>query len=235
MNLKIIIAIVSISSALLFSACTTSRVSPEAEARLSHDGLEPVTGKTSADAVYVRPGVDLSRYDKVMLEEPDIAFRANWQQDFNFGDPTRRLSNKDVEKMIVEGKKLFLEEFSQGLEKGGITIVDEPGDDVLLVKPSLIDLYITAPDPNNQSGIWNEVYARSFGDMALFIELYDSVSHQILVRAQDQQRDIGEGAGSWRFPRNQAINRADARMAFSQWARMFVKGFDRAKEAAVAE
>ena len=218
------------SLSLALAGCSTT-LSPDQEAKFSHDGLERVTENTSADVVYVRPGIDLSTYTKVMLEEPEVAFRKYWQQNYNMDHPlTLRLSDEDVEKLREEGQRLFMEAFSEGLEKGGFTIVDEPGEDVLLVKPSLTDLYMVAPDPDNRLGVWTKVYAESFGDMTLYLELYDSVTHQILVRAQDERRDIGEGAGSWRIPRNRVTNIADARRVFHEWANMFVKGFQRARE-----
>jgi len=217
--------------AMLFPACVTTELDEEKQAQMSHDGLVQKEAKY-ADAVFVRPGADLSGYSKVMLEAPEIAFRKNWQRDYNMDNPMKRLDDRSIEKMITEERKLFLEEFTKGLEKRGVTVVDEPGEDVLLLKPSLIDLYVVAPDPDNRAGMWDKVYAESFGDMTLFLEIYDSVTHQILVRSLDEKRDIGEGGGSWRFQRNRATNRADAGMAFSEWASMFVKGFNRAKESA---
>ncbi len=222
--------------ALLFTACVSNELSPEKEAQMSHDGLVRVTDKTRADVVYVRPGVDLSGYTKVMLEEPEVAFRRNWQQNYNFDNRgMNRLTDKDVEKMRRQGQELFMKEFAKGLEKGGWQVVDEPGEDVLLLKPSLTDLYIIAPDPNNNLGVWNQVYAESFGDMTLYLELYDSVTHQILVRAEDEQRDIGQGAGSWRMPRNRTTNIADASLVFRDWANTFVRGFEEARQVAAAQ
>jgi len=237
MNLKKHLSLIAlIPAGLILSGCVTNELSPEKEAQMSHDGLVRVTDKTRADIVFVRPGVDLSGYKKVMLEEPEVAFRKNWQSNYNFDNRgINRLTDKDVEKMRVEGAKLFMKEFSIGLEKGGWEIVDEPGPDVLLLKPSLTDLYVVAPDPNNNMGVWNKVYAESFGDMTLYLELYDSVTHQILVRAEDEQRDIGEGAGSWRMPRNRTTNIADASLVFREWANMFVRGFEEARKVAAAQ
>jgi hypothetical protein len=61
----------------------------------------------------------------------------------------------------------------------------------------------------------------------MVIELYDSVSRDILVRAVDRRTQIGQDGSGWAMPRSQTTNVADARLAFQAWARMFVNGLQR--------
>lgn len=67
----------------------------------------------------------------------------------------------------------------------------------------------------------------------LVIELYDSVTEQLLVRAIDTKRD--DDSFAWRIPRNQSTNIRDARAAFQSWAKMLAKGLDRARKAGAAK
>lgn len=209
-------------------------LAPAAFAKKSHpdvtfDGLERVK-KSKADLVYVLPEADLSGYNRVIILEPEIAFRKNWQSDQNSGRMSNRISNKDMERMIKDGKKLFLDEFSKVLEKKGYTTAEEPDDDVLLVRPSIVDLDVKAPDPNNMNSMWTKVYSEDAGEATLVIELYDSVTKQVLVRAIDHKHDIGDSFGM-RMPRTQSTNAMDAREAFASWARMLANGLDKAKSA----
>lgn len=214
---------------LLLAACSTTSKYPE----VSHDGLVRQPSKR-ADAVYVLPGADLSGYTKVTLLEPQIAFRKYWQSDINSSRTVNRISDKEMDKMIATGKELLIEQFTKELEKGGYSVVTESGPDVLAVKPAIVDLDVYAPDPNNMSGIWMDTYARGSGEATLYLELYDSVTDQLLLRAIDTKRDDTDPM-SWRIPRTQASNIQDARWAFSDWARMLVKGLKQAKEASTAE
>jgi len=89
---------------------------------VSHDGLVRIKEKNEADIVYALPGIDLSGYSKIILLEPQISFRKDWKQDINSGRLLDRISDSDIEKLISEGKNLFIEEFSKELKKEGLII-----------------------------------------------------------------------------------------------------------------
>jgi hypothetical protein len=59
--------------------------------------------------------------------------------------------------------------------------------------------------------------------MTFVLEIYDSESHQILVRAVDTARDIDKG---WRVPRDLTGNSRGARMTFDLWAVRLAKGLN---------
>ena len=208
---------------LVLAGCETTSQYPD----VSPDGLTRVDSKR-ADAVYVQPGADLTGYTKIALLEPQISFRKNWQQDVNMDRPMRRVSDKDMARMIAVGKQLLAEEFLDELKRGGFEVVEEFGPDVLVVKPAIVDLDIFAPDPDNTAGIWTKTYSDGSGSATLWLELYDSVTGQLLVRAYDSKSNEGDGF-TWRIPRSQATNMNDARYAFQSWAKMLVKGLNAAK------
>jgi len=211
---------------LLFTACATTPEAPEVTA----EGLTKVA-HSRADLVYVRSGVSFAGYKKVMLFEPTIAFRKHWQTDIQMETPARPVTDADMAKMIAMGKKLLIEAFNRELTKAGYTLVLEPGPDVLAVRPAIMDLDVYAPDPNKELlTSFNKTYTDGAGSATLAIELYDSVTSQLLARAYDQ-RSGEDNSRSWGVQRNQQTNIQDASFAMSEWARMFVKGLERAKEA----
>jgi hypothetical protein len=195
---------------------------------VTFDGLERVK-KSRADLVYVLPEADLSGYNRVIVLEPEISFRKGWQSDVNSARSMRRVSNKDMERMIQGGKEIFADEFTKVLKKKGYDIAEEPDDDVLLVRPAIVDLDVKAPDPNNINSMYAKTYTDGAGQATMVLELYDSVTKQVLVRAIDTKSDYGDSF-SWRMPRSQTTNIMDARDAFAGWASMLAKGLDNAKK-----
>ena len=110
---------------------------------------------------------------------------------------------------------LFQQVFTETLEADdGYEVVDQADHDVLLLRPAIIDLDVTAPDTMTAGR--TRTFTASTGAATLYIELYDSVSGQIIGRAADRQaaRRAG-GTISWS---NRVTNSAEARRMFAGWA-----------------
>lgn len=189
---------------------------------VTHDGLIQVKAKGSTDYAYILPGLDLKNYKRVKLLEAQISFRKNYLSDINRQSNINRVTSEDLATMIATGKRFFIEAFTESLEKGDINLTEEAGEDVLLVKAYITELDIYAPDPNKQNFGWVKIYTEAAGRATLTIELYDSVSGQILARAIDTKRYIGDNAG-WQRPRDHYTNINDARQALSSWANQLTK------------
>ena len=217
-----------LAALLALTACSTTSL-PD----VSPDGLVRVKG-VRANSVYVLPGADLSGYNSVMLAEPTIAFMKSWKTNVNSGRMMNRVTDSDMENMIDTGKKLLTEEFIKELEKGGYQVVTKASSETLMVEPSITNLDIFAPDPNNQSFGWVDTYSNGSGRATLTLELFDSVTGQLLTRASDTKTNENDGF-TWRVSRSQATNIMDARSAMGSWARMLVNGLDKAKEAPFPE
>ena len=219
------ISLLLVGSLLLLTACETTSPWPA----VSDDGLTRVDHKRAkANAIYVLDGADFTGYQRMQLEEPSIAFRKYWKEDINSSRTLNRITDKDMEKMIARGKELLTEQFTKELEKGGYAVVAESGPDVLRVKASIVDLDVYAPDPNNTAGAWVQTYTRGAGEATIHLELYDSVTGQLLARAIDREID-DDATYMSSIPRTQSTNINDARRGFSDWARMLVKGLEEAK------
>jgi len=194
----------------------------------THDGLVRVESPKS-DLVYLLPDVDLSPYTEFLLMEPYVAFNKDWVDYYNgSAGPFDRLSDKDLEKMISRIKEQFAKAFTKALEKKGFPVVKEPARSALIVRPAVINIQVSVPDPDRTKGMGRGgVYAEDAGTMSFYVELYDSVSQQILARAIDTETEINYG---WRIPRDYSTNRMAADSTFQLWAKRLANGLENAKE-----
>jgi Protein of unknown function (DUF3313) len=178
---------------------------------VSHDGLELQKGKV-ADVLYVRPGVDFSRYKRFAILEVPVAFSKDWERERKGG--VDRVSQKDMDEMKAGLSAEFLKIFTDELQnKGGYTIVTEGAEDVLVLRPAIVDLVVTAPD--KMSAGRSYTLSDSAGGMTLYLEIFDSVTGQILARAVDRQEDRGMGRIQWQ---NSVTNKSEADKILRRWA-----------------
>jgi len=211
-----------IGSAIMALALSTTAIAKDKLPKTSHDGLT-LTKHTKHTAVYVKRGETLEGYDKVMMTDVHVAFKKNWQRDYNRKEISlsAQVSDKDVEKiknrLAVEFKVVFTEQ----LEKGGYPVVTTTGKHVLLLRPAIINLDITAPD-TDKSGMSTQFVA-SAGEMTLFLELYDSMTSAIIARVIDSEADRSAGIGQ---RADRVSNKAAADRALRSWANTLVKRLD---------
>lgn len=177
----------------------------------SHDGLELRKSKV-ASVLYVRPGADFSRYKRLAILECPVAFSGDWEREQS--RTRNRLSVEDMEKMKKDLAAEFLGIFTDELQnKGGYQIVGSAADDVLVLRPAIVDLYVTAPDTMTAGRSYT--LSESAGAMTLFLEIYDSVTGQILARVVDRETSRGSGRIEWR---NGVTNKAEADRILRRWA-----------------
>lgn len=191
-----------------------------ADAPSAFDNLVPV-GDPEVAAAYIDPNADFSVFKRAMLLDTYVAFRSGWRRDQNRGTRGTGISSNDMERIKTRVSELFNSVFIEVLEADdGFEIVGEPADDVLLIRAAIIDLDVTAPD--TMSSGRSRTYTANSGAATLYIELYDSVSGQIIGRAIDRQS--ARNAGSIMTWTTRASNTADARRAFRSWANT-LRGF----------
>ena len=179
---------------------------------ISHDGLHLEHGADVA-LLYVKPGADFSVYEEFVMLDAYVAFKKDWQRKTKVGG--RRVSNKDMEKIKGEAAELLHESFKKELDEvGGYKFVDKADDKVMILRPALIDLEITAPDIPVAGRVTN--YVASAGAATLYLELFDSVSGEILARLVDRRAMQDYGTARWA---NSVSNRADANRMFRRWAK----------------
>jgi len=178
------------------------------------DNLVPVKDAAVAKA-YIDPEADFSVFRRVKMLDTYVAFRSGWQRDQSRGSRTSRVSANDMDRIKSDVSTMFNEVFATQLEADdGFEITDQTGDDVLLIRAAIIDLDITAPD--TMSAGRSRTFTTSTGAATMYIELFDSVSGQIIGRAADRQAVRSAGGNiTWS---NRVSNGAEARRMFRGWA-----------------
>ena len=183
------------------------------------DGLTKTKVK-GIDLAYVRQGVDMSVYSKVMMDPLEVAFDKNWKPEAPGSN--RKLSQQDIDTVRERLTKLATDTFVETLSKdGGYPIVTEPGPDVMRLTAGLLDVYVEAPD-TGEPGIVR-TYTASAGRMTLVAELRDSETGALFARVID-----GRGARDNQYLTltNRAENAHQDAMIVREWATILRKRLD---------
>jgi len=187
------------------------------------DGLEKIDSRR-IDDLYWRPGASLGAYKRVMILTPAVAFRKDWQRDQNRDrGVSTRVTAADMERIREALAKEFLDQFKTELqEKNGYEIVDTVGDDVLLLRPAIVNLDVAAPDVGGPTRVRS--YVASAGQMTLYLELYDSATNELIGRAIDRRE--GRNMGGTFQVANRITNLAEAGRILRQWAGILRRALD---------
>ena len=188
---------------------------------ITEEGLHKLKD-TNLGLVYADPDADLSTYDRVHLLEASVAFKKNWQRDQN-RSYAFKVKASDMERMKSGLAELFHDVFSEELAEGGYELTEETADDVLLIRPAIINLDVTAPDV--QSATRSYQYAESAGEMTLYVELYDAVTGALLAKAMDRKRDRDRGYFQWQ---SRVTNTSAAKRILKSWAETLREALDEA-------
>ncbi|MEP5766331.1 MAG: DUF3313 family protein [Halieaceae bacterium] len=198
-------------SLLLFTAPVA--LADDADSAMSFDGLKKIEGAKMALA-YIDPDADFSVYKRVAVLDPQVSFQPNWLRDQN-RNRASRVSARDKERIRVAVADLLKDVFIEALEANdGYEIVDVVGEDVLVVRASIVDLDVTAPDTNT-AGRTRQL-STTAGSATIFLELFDSSSGAIIGRAVD--RRAARRAGGTMMWSNRVTNTSEARRMMRVWA-----------------
>jgi hypothetical protein len=188
------------------------------------DGMKRVE-RGGLDAVYLREGVSLAKYKKVMLDPVEVSFDKNW-------DPKRTGSlitgnnRVDTQRIRKDLAKLAQDVTRRELQrKNGYPLVEEAGDDVLRVRAQIVDLYINAPDTRTPG---ERSYVVNAGEMTLVADLYDSATNALIGHVIDRKRGLDNGPYNFQIA-NSVTNAAEADRILSIWARKLRDALDKAR------
>ena len=193
---------------------------------ITEDGLHLVPD-TDLALVYADPEADLSGYARVKLLEAEVAFKKDWLRDQRRSSISKtRISSRDVEKIKTKLAEEFRTVFTKTLSENGYEITEETGEDVLVVRPAIVNLDVNAPDVSTSARSYSMV--ESAGEMTLYIELFDSLTGDILAKALDRKVDNrNRGYYTWA---NSVTNKAAADRILKGWAEILVNALDEATE-----
>lgn len=190
------------------------------------DGLHLLEG-TKVRIAYARPGATLQKYSRVKLLDCFIQFEDGWAKEYNLDQVgiQGRVADKDVEAMKDRLSQEFRTVFQKELTDAGYPVVDDTGTDVLLLRPAIVNLQVTAPDlmRAGRSTVW----VSSAGSMTLYLEMYDSASSELIARVIDPRAD--PDATSERASR--VTNKAAADRIIRRWAQQLISHMDEVKSA----
>jgi hypothetical protein len=220
------VAALGLSAVAILTAPSVYADDPSTEA----DGLVRVDTR-DLDHLYVLPAADFASYKHIRLDPVDVSFSERWDPTSNrtaARSRSRRMTAADIERLRSDVAEQFEKSVADELSRGGYTLVEENGPDVLRVTPMIVNLYITAPNPQTPS---QRTFTATTGHMTLVASVRDSVTGEYLARVIDTQQ--GRNTGRLQLA-SSVSNWADARRAFTNWARVLRTGLDDARHSAVA-
>lgn len=224
----IAIALVTIAAIGSGTSCApaqpTVQMGPEAE--VTYDGLHRVNN-ARASAVWMKPDLDLHAYTKLMVVGAGMSFKTENENGQRWWPGTSSesefpISEENRKRLQQEMRGAFEEELSK-LER--YELVREPGPGVLMLAGALIDVVSKVP-PVDQCVGRCDVYLTDIGEATLVLELRDSVTNEVLVRAVDRR---AAGVSGWPVEANSVTVWPEVRRLAQSWARLVrerLEGFD---------
>ncbi len=180
------------------------------------DGLNLVT-HTKSRTVYMADGARLDQYTKVAILDAYVAFAKNWERDYNRDalDLGRRVNDHDMERIKKRMAAEFKAVFTKTMVDTNHEVVDHTGSEVLVLRPAIINLVVTAPDLQTASR--SRTFTADPGQMTLYLELYDSVTSTIIARSVDAE-DAGHAGGTFQIS-SSVSNKVAADRVLKSWAK----------------
>ncbi|MBE9540057.1 MAG: DUF3313 family protein, partial [Proteobacteria bacterium] len=178
------------------------------------------------DMAYLKPDADFGRFNKILLiplgvDNVEIK-QPNTSSSINRHNQVWELTDEDKLKL----QELFYEAMSKQLqEKGGYTLVTEPGEGILQVQARLLGIAPSAPKDDSRSRPIGRgaVYTEGAGAMSVGVVFANSQNGEILALMKDSR------ATNNNWGRNNSVsNLADVRQMFNSWALGIRKGLDKA-------
>lgn len=191
-------------------------------AETTHDGLVRMRG-SALEGVWVKPGADVRPFQRLLIGDIRMAYKRPPRSGRSSTGNNFPLTRSQAERL----ERLLRETLTEQIEESeSWSMAEEPGPDVLLIEPSLMDLVVSVP-PSQQPT--QTTFTTSTGAVTLVLELRDSETHEILARAADRSEARAPGTSSQQlFWSNPVSNTSAVRSIFRRWARIFVARLDTA-------
>ena len=226
---NLIITLSLLVTVFTLGCASTSETAPTT----TPDGLDLVRSDKHS-AVYVKSEAQLDIYDEFASVPCEVAFRKNWQRDYNSAHRSsgQQIKERDIDRIKRELGEECTAFFTDALsEEPSYNLVTEwqEGQDVLLVRPNIVNLNITSPDVSSPS--MTRSYSASAGSMTLYLELIDAETSEVLVRAYDSKAD----PDSFVNYANKITNRQAADRILKNWATRLREAMDAVMRSSASE
>src|SRR4051812_30519330 len=212
----------------LVATLTMAGIAPAATSGAFLDTIAADEGLVSLQVqglnhVYARPGADLSRYTKIMLDPVEVSFSKSWDQ----RSMDTRVAVAEEQAIKADLSKLLRQELRKALIRTGrYTIVQSADEDVLRIKAEVRDLHINVPDA--LAATEGRSFAIFSGEMRLIAELRDAPTGALIARIVDFKKGPESG---WMKLAKRIDSIADARRAAARWAQILRGQLDAAQDA----
>ena len=160
----------------LLSACAPQPTMPIDLSSFTFDGLEKVESRHFS-AAFVRPGVDFSHYQQLLLSESELAFRTPDREKQQF---PLSAEQKDGFRELLDSQ--FADELVNSSE---LKLTESAGPDALKLSVRVQDIVAMVP-PRSVSGV-GDIALRASAEATLVIEISDSESGEYLARVFDRR------------------------------------------------
>ena len=191
--------------------------------RMSYDGLTLVEG-TTMSSVWVRRNSDIDQYTKIRFASAGIKYT-----------PVKPIARSSLAPMrsnefpIPKDDREKLEEVLSGSLRENLTqlknyeITEADGPDVMLVRIGVFDVVSRVPPPKAGR---SEVYLDEVGKATLMVEVQDSLSGAVIVRAIDRR---AAEPSSEMFRSNTVRNWSEVQQLADFWGSITREGLDSLK------
>jgi len=167
--------------------------------------------------------VDWAAYTKVRLEKAEVTFRERWVHD-QWRRSGVKVSEKDQERIKSEMSSLFDELVTRELPENSVYVMTSvDGKGVMRFSPRIVDLDVVVPD-RSRDYIGHSL-ADSQVSFSLELEIYDSVSGELLGTSRRREEDPIKGYLEWA---NSVSNRRAARLMLMRWVTWLTERLDEA-------
>ena len=116
----------TVLSLIIYALCLTIPLTAlsRQSANFTFDGLQAVEGASVATA-FIDPQADFSVYTRVMILEPHVAFRGDWQRNQN-RRRSRNIQPRDMQRIQADVASFFKQILTQRLQfDNGYEVVEE--------------------------------------------------------------------------------------------------------------
>ena len=209
----------SVASLMIFALIILSEVSlaENKSSNITPEGLVRIEG-SRAEYVYLKPGVKLEIYNKFLILDTPVSFHEKWESNHQ-RYYSRKVPEAEMKRIKESTARIFKDVFVKQLKEGGYPIVSEPGRDVIILRPVIFNLYVAAVDSSSARG---SNFTTASSSAALMLELYDSITGEILGRAYDVK---AANKGFYTHSSRVSSNK-DAIDIFSYWAKLLIQGLN---------
>jgi hypothetical protein len=180
------------------------------------DGLRRVENWSFGFA-FVKPGVDLTRYESVVIDSAIIAYK----EPSHPARTTRDGIQSGTYLLSPRAAKWFKHHLQKTLtaqlgKSEGFAVTKHPTPDTIRVTGYIIDLVVHTPPDQGIGKAWTGFLANR-GEFTLVLDVRDVRSGAPLMRVADHSMIKFDGAGAY-LPSNSATNTMAVRLIFQQAA-----------------